>query len=224
MFYDIFILHLVLLSIISMAKQGKERIIAASFQLFLERGYKGVGIKDIIAETGLSKGAIYHHFKSKYEIYLASLDLYFFKILNNDFANDTHSDLKQQLRSRFLFFTNIIDFVENQGDGIAFPIRTYFIFQLESEQDDEILQKVKVNMDAYRLDIIELVQKAKDRGEVSTDIPAAIIAQQLMSMMEGIAIHHSAVKHGCKEFLLEKYDEVIEPYLQLLMTRIPEEA
>lgn len=45
------------------------RILVAAEKLFLEKGYENTTIQDIVNELGnLSKGAIYHHFKSKEEI------------------------------------------------------------------------------------------------------------------------------------------------------------
>ena len=45
-----------------------EQILSISYRLFLEKGYEQTTIQDIINELGMSKGAIYHHFKSKEEI------------------------------------------------------------------------------------------------------------------------------------------------------------
>lgn len=46
-----------------------EKILEAAQRLFLEKGYDGTTIQDIVDELGgLTKGAIYHHFKSKEEI------------------------------------------------------------------------------------------------------------------------------------------------------------
>ncbi|MBU9735978.1 TetR/AcrR family transcriptional regulator [Diplocloster agilis] len=46
-----------------------ERILDVSFKLFMEKGYEQTTIQDIVDELGdLSKGAIYHHFKSKEDI------------------------------------------------------------------------------------------------------------------------------------------------------------
>ena len=45
------------------------RILDTSMDLFLKKGYDNTTIQDIVDELGdLSKGAIYHHFKSKEEI------------------------------------------------------------------------------------------------------------------------------------------------------------
>ena len=201
-----------------MAKQGKERIIAAAFQLFLQHGYKGVSLKDIINTTQLSKGAIYYHFTSKYEIYLAAVEEYFFKIIDTESPIDEEHSLKIRIRKRFDQFLDLIDFVEKSGEqGIKFPIRTYFIFQLETEQDDSILARVQKSIENYRQEIIQIVQTAIDRKEIGIDLPAVTIAQQLISMMEGLAIHHSPLEKDCKNFLSKKYEEVVEAYLDLII-------
>lgn len=54
------------------------RILDVSAQLFLKKGYEKTTIQDIINDLGdLSKGAIYHHFKSKEEIIDAVTDKMF---------------------------------------------------------------------------------------------------------------------------------------------------
>ncbi len=46
-----------------------EKILEVSQRLFMEKGYDNTTIQDIVNELGgLTKGAIYHHFKSKEEI------------------------------------------------------------------------------------------------------------------------------------------------------------
>jgi AcrR family transcriptional regulator len=50
------------------------QILSVSLKLFIEKGYEHTSIQDIIEELGgLTKGAIYHHFKSKEDIMLAVL-------------------------------------------------------------------------------------------------------------------------------------------------------
>lgn len=49
-----------------------EMILETSKKLFLEKGYENTSIQDILNNLkGLSKGAIYHHFKSKEDIFKA---------------------------------------------------------------------------------------------------------------------------------------------------------
>ena len=62
----------------------EERILDAAQRLFLEKGYEDTTIQDIVDELGgLTKGAVYHHFKSKEEIMDAVGDRMFFQ--NNPF-------------------------------------------------------------------------------------------------------------------------------------------
>lgn len=45
------------------------KILDTAERLFVEKGYDSASLQDIIDETGLSKGAIYHHFSSKEDIF-----------------------------------------------------------------------------------------------------------------------------------------------------------
>lgn len=40
----------------------KDRLIAAATRLFRQRGYDGTGLAEILAEAGVPKGSLYHHF------------------------------------------------------------------------------------------------------------------------------------------------------------------
>ena len=46
-----------------------QKILDTAERLFIEKGYEKTSLQDIITETGLSKGAIYHHFASKEDIF-----------------------------------------------------------------------------------------------------------------------------------------------------------
>ena len=55
-----------------------KKILETSLKLFLEKGYEHTTIQDIVDNLGgLSKGAIYHHFKSKEDIFIAASDYLF---------------------------------------------------------------------------------------------------------------------------------------------------
>ena len=50
------------------------KILDTAERLFIETGYDRASLQEIIDETGLSKGAIYHHFASKEAILIAVAD------------------------------------------------------------------------------------------------------------------------------------------------------
>lgn len=48
-----------------------QKILDTAQRLFIEQGYDHTSLQEIIAATGLSKGAIYHHFNSKEDIFFS---------------------------------------------------------------------------------------------------------------------------------------------------------
>ena len=57
-----------------MAKDTKERILAAALDLFSQNGYAGTNVRELMASLGLAKSSTYRHFESKEEIWNALLD------------------------------------------------------------------------------------------------------------------------------------------------------
>jgi AcrR family transcriptional regulator len=52
----------------------REQLIAIATRLFGERGYEGASIEAVLRESGVSRGALYHHFDSKEALFEAVLD------------------------------------------------------------------------------------------------------------------------------------------------------
>jgi AcrR family transcriptional regulator len=50
------------------ARESRARIYDAAISLIKKNGYDNTGISDICREAGISTGAFYHYFKSKYDI------------------------------------------------------------------------------------------------------------------------------------------------------------
>ena len=57
-----------------MAKDTKEKILAAALELFSQKGYEGTNIRELAASLGIVKSGVYKHFESKEEIWNALLD------------------------------------------------------------------------------------------------------------------------------------------------------
>ena len=57
-----------------MAKDTKERILAAALEMFSQKGYEGTNIRELSAFLGLVKSGIYKHYESKEAIWNALLD------------------------------------------------------------------------------------------------------------------------------------------------------
>ncbi|MCX6016337.1 MAG: TetR/AcrR family transcriptional regulator [Chloroflexales bacterium] len=51
--------------------QTAERILQVAHQLFMERGFNGVSIKDVVQQVGISKPTLYYHYANKEALYVA---------------------------------------------------------------------------------------------------------------------------------------------------------
>lgn len=97
------------------------KILDVSMQLFLEKGYEHTSIQDIVNHLGgLSKGAIYHHFKSKEDI----LDGVMNKLYQN---NDNELDHLRLLEK------------DSSMTGLQ-KLQALFTTALESPRQDDIFQ------------------------------------------------------------------------------------
>jgi AcrR family transcriptional regulator len=55
------------------AATSREKILEVAEALFARRGFAGVGLREVAEAVGLGKSSLFHHFRSKTELYLAVL-------------------------------------------------------------------------------------------------------------------------------------------------------
>lgn len=142
-----------------------ERILDVSQRLFLEKGYENTTIQDIVDELGgLTKGAVYHHFKSKEEIMDAVGDRMFFS--NNPFeAVRGRTDLNglQKLREAVRL---------NQSDEERVGLTAQSIPIAKSPR---LLQEMIVsNRKVLTPYFLELIEEGDRDGSMHTDYPREI--------------------------------------------------
>ena len=58
----------------------KDNILISSFRVFLEKGYEKATLNELVKASKVSKGAFYHYFKGKEELFDATIEKYFFEI------------------------------------------------------------------------------------------------------------------------------------------------
>jgi AcrR family transcriptional regulator len=58
----------------------REKILDAAKSLFIQQGYHGLAMRQISEAVGVSKAALYYHFKDKEELFLAILETYLLEL------------------------------------------------------------------------------------------------------------------------------------------------
>ncbi|MEG0830366.1 MAG: TetR/AcrR family transcriptional regulator [Anaerovoracaceae bacterium] len=83
-------------------------ILEEALKLFIEKGYESTSIQDIINHLGgLSKGAIYHHFKAKEDIFeavcrkIGEENIVYYDKMRDDKTKNGYEKLKEMIRSAY---------------------------------------------------------------------------------------------------------------------------
>lgn len=203
-----------------------ERILDVSQRLFLEKGYENTTIQDIVDELGgLTKGAVYHHFKSKEEIMDAVGDRMFFS--NNPFeAVRGRTDLNglQKLREAVRL---------NQSDEERVRLTAQSIPIAKSPR---LLQEMIVsNRKVLTPYFLELIEEGNRDGSMHTDYPREIA--ELLPLLTSLwllpSVYPASREQMKRKFLflgemLEKMgvplmDDGIRALVDRFFEQIPEE-
>ena len=79
----------------------KHQILDAAMHVFVKSGYSKTTMDDIVNHSGLSKGAIYHYYGSKKELFLSLIDhwenYFFIDIINKDLSLSSSDDLLREI-------------------------------------------------------------------------------------------------------------------------------
>ncbi|GEM_PF-173880 len=62
------------IAVLSAEERRKEKILEAAFRVFSSKGFQNTTMDDIASTAGVSKGTCYQYFKSKEEIFIATID------------------------------------------------------------------------------------------------------------------------------------------------------
>lgn len=142
-------------------------ILDVSYRLFMEKGYERTSIQDIIDNLGgLSKGAIYHHFKSKEDILVAVTDRMTSQS-NNILANiRDQKDLNGQEKLKKIFKDSIMRPVQDEIFTVAPDLHDNprLLFSILRETMDEAAPNY----------ILPIIMQGIEDGSIQTEHPKAL--------------------------------------------------
>jgi TetR/AcrR family transcriptional repressor of nem operon len=172
-----------------MAKKGeatRTRILDASQSLILEHGYAGVSVDQIINSIGLTKGAFFHHFKSKSDLARQLIDRFADEGVqlfedNMARARKLSDDPLQQLLI-------LVGLYEELFDGLTEPypgcLLASYVYELR-QFDDDIKPVINREFLLSREELTHLIHEIKEKYPPRQPIDATALADMFMSTFEG---------------------------------------
>ena len=138
------------------SEETRSRILEAAIKLFSNHGYNKASVDDICKEAGISKGAFYHHFKSKQALFLALLDDWLRYIDN---AIEASKD--KTAPETFMQMTEAFPYLfETAGDGLPM----FLEFWLQASRDKKIWEASIAPYRRYHTYFTSLLKKRVDEG------------------------------------------------------------
>lgn len=139
-------------------------ILDTAYRLFMEKGYERTFIQDIIDQLGgLSKGAIYHHFKSKEDILIAVSDRMTAESNQMLAAIRDRSDLCGKEKLKTIFKESINRPVQNDIFTVVpnFHNNPRLLFSLLHETIEEVAPDY----------LLPIIKEGISDGSIETDYP-----------------------------------------------------
>jgi len=164
--------------------ETRHQILKAAQELFLERGYKGVSMRDIADVVHVSQAALYYHFpQGKEEVLFATMDdmLTRWGMQVQQIATQSGS-----LRSKLEWITR--NFLSFPFERMMLLMRDIHTLLPESAAREALHQRLGV----IQQQSDTIFQTAMDAGEIRSDLPAAYLAQLFGGVLAG-TIRYMAV-------------------------------
>jgi AcrR family transcriptional regulator len=158
----------------------RQEILAGARTSFARHGYEGATVRRLEEEIGLSRGAIFHHFRDKESLFLA--------VAEDDaatmVATVAENGLVQVMR----------DLLARAADPTAEPDVTGWLgSQLEVSRklrtDPEFAKRWAARSEAIAAATRERLGRQLDAGTLRDDVPIDILAQFLELAYDGLVLH-----------------------------------
>ena len=172
------------------AIETRQRILNTALDLFSSTGYERTSIADICSASGLSKGAVYHHFSSKQEIFLALL---------NDWIQDLSQSLIPQTSQLLPADLQIFQMAKEMPSIYSAARGKYFIileFWLQASRDPDIWDAAVSPYRIFESAFTRLIQTGINQGVFSPALNPGQASRTLISLALGYLLQAFLVPDG----------------------------
>lgn len=169
----------------------RDFIVERAFCLFLQRGYEGISIRDIQEAVGLSKGAIYHYFRSKEDIFGEAMDRYLLpaiqtlpEALESESATPLRDAMDASLEWRDAYIARLRLITEQKGDDFRFFRLLFQVGEYYRDFHDKLVAGLATERERWR----RALTLAVDRGEIRGNTDQELTLTLLMAVPVGLGL------------------------------------
>jgi len=174
----------------SQALDTRSAILDAALELFSRNGYEATGVAEICAAAQVSKGAVYYHFPSKQELFLALMTTWLEGVESFfNAAADSASTVPEALERMAGTTGRIFNDLES-----GFPILLEFWQQ--ACRQPEIWERAVAPYRHYLDFFADFIQSGIEEGAFEADLDPHLTARILMAMVMGLLLQASFDPNG----------------------------
>lgn len=171
--------------------ETKDKINKTALRLFLERGYERTSLNDIAQEVGITKPAIYHHFKSKDQLFHRVLTLFFEEMGKWSSSRlgscRTLKDLLKNLFGSLRAFREVTGIILGQR-YLKTPYSFLELFLSASKKDPRIQKRIEKGFVVTRKFLKEKLREAQKKGEIRSDVDCETLSFEIHALIEGTGL------------------------------------
>lgn len=173
----------------------KSRILETAFKMFLQKGFDGVSLNEIIKESDITTGGFYYHFDSKDTLLIEVINRYIFNYFDSiiEQIRDFEGTHKEKLKTVILLIVgddstiNTTTQLVESAEKIDY--RTLHLLLFEGVQKYDVIgehyTEFYYNLFAFIKDVID---DGKDKGVLRPDIDSNKYSLLIQTAMVGTVI------------------------------------
>jgi TetR/AcrR family transcriptional repressor of nem operon len=161
-------------------ERTRERLLHAASREIYRSGFQSASLGTILASTGVTKGALYYHFKSKEGLGYA--------VVEEVIAPDVHGRWVRPLQSVKDPINALIGAVQHipvRPEDVRGGCQLNNLAQEMSPLDAGFRKRLAVIFDAWREAVTSVLREGQAHGSVRRDVEPADAAGLLIAMVEG---------------------------------------
>jgi AcrR family transcriptional regulator len=170
----------------SYLESRRRQIMDAAIRCFARDGFHAATMQDIVAETGLSAGAIYRYFRSKEDLVAAIAAEHHAPEATALAAAATREDIGAALRHiARASLGRLADADEQRWRRVTVQVWA------EALRDDRVMRIVRDGLDEPVAMLADLIQRGQLDGSVSPDIDPLSMARVCASIFQGLVLQQA---------------------------------